>query len=442
MEKIRLNLQLFADASTNVNVTTQAGIITPQMKTFYNTALLRNAEIEYFFPQFGKKQVLPANHGRMVEWRKKNELPNASVLTEGVIPTGENLGFTFLTSPIVQRGMYVTMSDLLTLHAIDPILTETVESLGQSYGNTEDIAVRNELMTGSNVMYADTLDSNGAYASTPLGRYQMSAANNKLTPMMVAKAATHLKKMKAPMINGKYVAIIHPSVTHDLRVNNPEWIEYHKYANTTEIFNGEVGELHGVRFVESHNAKVWSGKKLTASNRYLTCTVTYIENDAGSTPSAGEATAYKLTIAETPTADLVGRLVHVYDKSATGYVGTVEITGIDAASKYVWLDSPLGITPAADDLLFPGEGAAEGVADTVGSAVYACLFLGNEAYGMIDPAGGSMEMIIKNKSEIGGPLDQFSTAGYKFEGGTKILYEERILRVECCSSYSKIDETN
>ena len=53
-----------------------------------------------------------------------------------------------------------------------------------------------------------------------------------------------------------------------------------------------------------------------------------------------------------------------------------------------------------------------------------------------------MEMIVKTKEQIGGPLNQFSTIGYKFCHGAKILYQERLLRVESGSSYSAIDEAN
>ena len=73
-----------------------------------------------------------------------------------------------------------------------------------------------------------------------------------------------------------------------------------------------------------------------------------------------------------------------------------------------------------------------------------CEFLGKEGYGMIDPEGGSMETIIKALGSAGtaDPLNQRSTVGYKFEQATKILYEERVLRVECGSSYSLTDEDN
>ena len=33
----------------------------------------------------------------------------------------------------------------------------------------------------------------------------------------------------------------------------------HKYAQPDEIYNGEIGTLHGVRFVETSEAKIWKG---------------------------------------------------------------------------------------------------------------------------------------------------------------------------------------
>jgi N4-gp56 family major capsid protein len=347
-----INLQLFA-AGNVVNATTGyvnaytgdktefsgTNTLSPTMKTYYDTELLENARSQFFFEQFGRKQALPANRGRTLEWRKWNTLPNAPVLQEGVIPDGHKMGMTTLNASIEQYGMYVAITDVLELHAIDNVLLGATEELGASAGETRDILIRNVLQTGTNVMFADTVSADGT-KTTPTGYGQMKADNNRLTPDMVNKAATWLKKMKAPTINGKYVAIIHPSVTYDIR-SAEEWVEAHKYAATTEIFNGEIGELHGVRFVESHNAKITSQS----------------------------------------------------------------------------LNSGSGM-------------------------VYSTIFLGKDAYGIIDVSGGGMEMIIKDKAQAGGPLEQFSTAGYKFEDATKILYPERLLRVESCSTYSSIDSEN
>ena len=52
-------------------------------------------------------------------------------------------------------------------------------------------------------------------------------------------------------------------------------------------------------------------------------------------------------------------------------------------------------------------------------------------------------MIVKDKSQVGGPLNQFSTVGYKLEtNGATVLYPERMLRVMSCSSFSGTDEEN
>ena len=92
---------------------------------------------------------------------------------------------------------------------------------------------------------------------------------------------------------------------------------------------------------------------------------------------------------------------------------------------------------SAEEIQALGEGGKEGV------AVYATYFFGKDSFAIIDPAQGGAEMIVHDKSEIGGPLNQFSTIGYKFESnGATILYPERVLRAMTTSSYSSTDEGN
>ena len=54
------------------------------------------------------------------------------------------------------------------------------------------------------------------------------------------------------------MAIVHPYVAYDLR-RNPEWIDVHKYSTPENIYNGEIGKLAGVRFIETSEAKIWTG---------------------------------------------------------------------------------------------------------------------------------------------------------------------------------------
>ena len=266
-----------------------------------------------------------------------------------MIPTGQKLGQSSMTASISQIGTYVSVSDQLELHALDNVILGATEELGASAGTSIDKRVRDAISGGDNVQYCDKVSSAGAH--TEVTSRSSLDTTAKLTPTEVNKAVTTLKKLKAPRINGKYVAIIHPSVAYDLRESDG-WIEAHKYAATTELFSGEIGELHGVRFVETTEAKVFNDS---------TC---------------------------------------------------------------------------------PVKTAAASGNPAVYYSVYSTLFLGKDAYKMVDPEGGNLQMIVKAKSEIGGPLDQFSTIGYKAEMATKLVYEDRMVRVESCSAYSETDAAN
>lgn len=319
---LTLDLQLFSADVNPINVTTQESM-SHTWKTFYDTTLLENAREAMIFTQFGKKQPMK---GGKVEWRKFNTFGKAlTPLTEGVIPTGQTFGMTKVEGETTQHGDFTAISDRLEMESFDDVIFGATEEMGAAEGETYDTLTRNILVAGNCVAYCG-------------GKGSRSELTNDcvLTPDEVNKAATWLKKNKAPKIDGAYVALIHPSVAYDLR-NSEEWKEYHKYNDVAPIFKGEIGELHGVRFVETNEAKIWKD-------------------------------------------------------------GDV--------------------------------------------AVYATLFLGKDAFGILDPEGEGMEMIIKTKEQIGGPLNQFGTVGYKFCHGAKILYQERMLRVESGSSLGDNDTAN
>ena len=446
---MEFNLQHFANAGSTVNTTvgyasgdsgsvsdfSDSGTLAPEMKDFYNTELLENTKPRLIYSQFGKHCVLPANHKGTMEFRKWNTFDKASRLTEGVIPTGQTFGVTSVTGSVNQYGTYVSISDRLELRAYDDIIGGATSEMSASMARTMESLCRDALLTGTNVLYCDNVDlADGSIVSTPtacsgmmsgetvnsatasvgastgisaaavtadtfatkvgglggvysfvyattgttwklnggavtLADYGISVTGTAadgdcvtvsfssakvmslLTPEMINKAVTILQKNNVPAIGNEYVAIVHPSVAHDLR-NMEGWLELHKYAAPKQIFNGEIGSLHGVRFIQS------------------------------------------------PTAPVLG----------------VAAASADDDDDYV--------------------NASRG-------RTYATYFLGSDAFAIIDPEGGGAEIIVHDKDEIGGPLNQFSTIGYKFEtNGATILYPERVLRVMSCSTFSATDTVN
>lgn len=79
-----------------------------------------------------------------------------------------------------------------------------------------------------------------------------------------------------------------------------------------------------------------------------------------------------------------------------------------------------------------------------GLAVYGTLVFGADAYGDTEIDGGGLEMIVKPLGSGGtaDPLNQRSTVGWKAFKTAKILAEDRMVRIESCSSYSDLAEAN
>ncbi len=247
-----LNLQLFAELNTNVTTAVAEGNnLSAEMKTFYDMTLIDEASAELVHDQFGQKRPIPANGGKKIEFRKFSSLPKATTpLTEGVTPDGNKLDVTTVTAEVSQYGDYIVQSDILELTAIDNTIVEATKILGKQAGLTLDTIVRNVLQSGTNVSYCPKAD----------GTEVTSAANLDdtclLTVDVVKRVVAKLRANNAPKINGDYVAIIHPYVAYDL-MSDEAWIEAHKYAQPENLYQGEIGKIAGVRFVESTEAKIY-----------------------------------------------------------------------------------------------------------------------------------------------------------------------------------------
>lgn len=447
--KIHLNLfdaggsQAVVNATTgyvnaNTGETTAFGngyTLDPGLKEYYDTDLLENSRDKRYFAQFGLRQALPKNKGKTMEWRKWDTLPPAMrALQEGVAPHGRKLGETYVRKTITQHGDFVRKSDVLDLHFVDDVGLAATEELGSAAAQTQDLLIRNELLTGTNVMVADEVTSSGVTANTLRWKLKGKAY---LTSDMVAQCVTKLEADKVPELDGRYyVCVIHPYCAYDIR-RDEDWVKAHEYAAVEEIFNGEIGELHNCRFIKTTNAKVWAPKPLyTEAQRYLTVAGYSAASSAAAT--AGVATKTAVTVDETIDAALAKKLVDRYAllEQSGANKERVKIVGVNAGSGTLFLSDAPSNTPADGDYLNPGEGGSETHADNRQNAVFACTFLGKDAYGIVDPDGAGLEMIYHDKRIAGGPLEQSSTIGYKFEEATAILYQERMLRLECLSKYS------
>ena len=245
------NLQLFA----NELQTTLLPGLSPEMKTFYDMTLIDEAQANLVHGQFAQKKPIPQGSGKTIEFRKFASLPKATTpLTEGVTPDGKSLTVTAITATVNQYGDYITMSDVLELTTIDNVILEATKLLGRQAGLTLDTVVRNVMHSGTNVTYCPKVAADGT--ETEVTSRSALDTSCQLTVKVVQQVVAKLRAQNAPTIGGKYVAIIHPYVAYDL-MRDPEWIDAHKYAKPDNLYEGEIGEVGGVRFVQTTEAKIY-----------------------------------------------------------------------------------------------------------------------------------------------------------------------------------------
>jgi len=289
----RLNIQHFA-AGENVHTTSgmaanSTGEVTPygesgglsaEMKTYYSDYLIDMAEPKLVHDQFGQKVPIPKNKGKVVEFRKYDPLPAITTpLTEGVTPEGQKLDVKTITAEVKQYGGFIELSDIIQLTVIDNNLVQATKLLGGQAGRTLDTIVREVLAGGTNVQFAEgQVDSRDALVGG------QAEGNHYLTVDAVRKAVRTLKRHNAETINGSFVGIIHPDAAYDL-MSDPKWVNVKTYSDPEGIYQGEIGKIENVRFVETSEAKIFEGEGANGVDVYATLILG--ENAYGSTEISG-----------------------------------------------------------------------------------------------------------------------------------------------------------
>lgn len=419
MNTWRLNLGLFTQADPNK--TTDAGM-SAEMKTYYEMELLHNAEPKLVYDGFAKKKPLPAGRGKTIEFRKWSTLPKAlTPLTEAVTPDGSNSSVTYITATIAQYGDYVRESDLLDLTAIDDVILQDTQMLGSQAGKTLDTVTREVVCGGSNVSYAQ-LDTAGTLSDV-VSRSELTA-NCLLKRTDVVKAVAKLKAMDAPMIGDSYVGIIHPYVAADLQLSTETggWIDVNKYTDPQKIFNGEIGKLAGVRFIESTEAKIVAPTEFMDGINRLTVKQNVTSNATIPVDEAITVAQAASLVASAPL--YVDGTARVIASVASGVAGSASITLTEA------------VTVADGDMICGQDAGADG------SAVFMNMILGSEAYATTELAGGGLQIFVKQLGSGEDPLNQRSSVGWKATKVAKRLNEAYMVRLESGSSYSAEAESN
>ncbi len=396
-----------ADLNLNLNKTTSAGV-QPLFQPVLNRHILTAAKPALVHQQFGQKVSIPKGQGKVISWDKMSPLPKAKVpLVEGVTPKGGAVHITRITGVPEQFGHYIATSDEFDFYAHDPApkVLRINESLADQAARTLDSLTADVLAGCTNVQFP-----NGKVARSALTK------DDVLTVAEIKKAVRTLKGNNAAKIKGKYIAIIHTDIAHDL-MSDEEWKFPHQYVDTKQIYEGEIGELYGVKFVETTEAKVIRGEDLLPGVSE-TLTVWSVSDDKTTvnvyedvnTDEAANLANREITI---------NGVSYTITSAAAGENGEAAIT----------LNTQVNDLVSADTVIYPNGGSSDG------KPVYTTLVLGADAYGVTGLAD-TLETIMKPLGSAGSadPLNQRATMGWKAHHMCKILEPLYMVKIESVST--------
>jgi N4-gp56 family major capsid protein len=224
---------------TMATTTQTYGNLTAEQKTFYDRTLLSRLLPNLTFLKYGQKRPMPKNEGDTINFRRFNSLdvPAAS-LTEGVTPDGDNLSITAVTATVAQEGNWVRLSDKISMVGIDPVLTESAALMGENAAKTLETRCADVIFKGTSQQFAG-----GAASAAAI------AAGKVVNSEEIKKAVRTLRNNNAePLEGGYYIGFCDPSVAYDLQ-NDSLWQDISKYNGAENIMKGEIGRIHGVRFI-------------------------------------------------------------------------------------------------------------------------------------------------------------------------------------------------
>lgn len=227
--------------------------LTNQYQRHFSRKLLPHAVQALIMAQFGQPGTIPKNSGtKSIRWFRKDEAKKGTAaaiiaLSEGVTPTERrNVNLTAIDADLVQLGQIAEVTDVVGMTALFHMLNEHVSTMGEDCALDADhrttLAVVPSITAAGQRRFSQGLANFAALTGA-------TAANGKFVRADGLKAVTQLKINRARKIGGSYVCAIDPRIGQDLQQDD-DWKEADKYAGSKKLFNGELGSLDGVRYVE------------------------------------------------------------------------------------------------------------------------------------------------------------------------------------------------
>lgn len=277
---------------------------------FYDRAGIKAANAMNVYGQFASKKDMPTKFGKTFKISKFLHMYDRSIndadfaakgfmtartadevslaLTNASLSEGagavnkRSLQKVTVETTLARYGEMIDYTDEVDLFSEDYIQVKYREELGELANSRMEDLVQLDMLGTSTVMYAGAATSKGTVGAEVLADGSNDAVA-KISYDLIRKAVKKLTRNRAKknttLVTGStkidtktvaksYFAIIGADVKTDLEnltrgasyEKEFAYVPVQKYADATNIADGEVGSLYEVRFIESERAVVYAGK--------------------------------------------------------------------------------------------------------------------------------------------------------------------------------------
>jgi N4-gp56 family major capsid protein len=414
--------------------------------------------------QFGDPLTLPKGRGNAYTATRFNRVPLPyQPLAEGVPPIGESMTISQVSATAQQWGDKITVTDVAEMTIKHPLFQKAIELLGLQLAETFERNTFNNLLGGTQVNFVNTRGARGSLLT-----------GDVLNPHEVNRAVAILKTLGAPRFMGDeqtntridaeqggarasesprkmphYVAVLHTLVVADMSENSTITQAW-SYSDLNRLYNYELGEWRGVRFIDSNLVPFFVGKGTTSGTFTLT---------AGASGTLATAT-YNVIVTASDTQNQYESLIWTNSTIAvTGPTGSINVALV-AQPGYTYniylgtTSSPVNLAatvagptvgPYAGQAtqLAPGQtvtltglGVAQvpPAAPGSGLTVYPTFIFGRGAYGQVQL--DNVKFTYLKEADKSDPLNQLRIVGWKAYYGTLIENNLFFMRIESTSAFS------
>lgn len=245
------------------DVYTTTTTLTNTIKSYYDRMLLETLDPETKFYQFSVKKPLPIGEGTSVIWNRPRRLGFGQKVTPGIKPSANALSTIKVSALIETYGGFTVLDDTVVLTSITNVLDMGTQELAKQAAETIDRAIVHSLIffddpdTATSAVHV-VKSSASLFIST--NAFVANTYSNTLIAVSdVRRCVAELRRKNVPTVDGQnYVGVIHPVISEDMR-SDATWQNWHQYTTPEYLYQGEIGRVEGVRFVETSFSPVSVG---------------------------------------------------------------------------------------------------------------------------------------------------------------------------------------